>query len=57
MVNIFFATIVSVCFCLAGWIIGKSNERTKRFDLVNKLLKEANSDEEIKAIIKFNYFE
>jgi len=57
MIPILIATFVSASCFFAGWIIGKSNERTKRLDLVGKLLKEAKSDEEMKTILKFNYFD
>jgi len=56
MIPILIAIFISGFCFFAGWIIGKSNERTKRLDLVEKLLKETKSDEETKAILKFNYF-
>lgn len=57
MISTLIATIVSAFCFFSGWVIGKSNERVKRLDLVQKLLKEAESDEEMRFIMKFNYFD
>jgi hypothetical protein len=55
MVATSIATIISLICFFAGWVMGKQNERTKRLNLVGKLLKEAETDEEMKIILKFNY--
>ena len=57
MITILIATIISVSCFIAGWIIGKNNEKIRRLDLVGKLLREAKTDEEMKTILKFNYFD